>query len=140
MEEATAAWDGIRTGISSGDEACALAATGVASAPKLSECLGAIDAACGAAPEESLEALYELANAASGAAANCLLIAARRSNSEFMEAFVSADGVQHLLGLMGKALHVLAYLAGPHKGASIVLHLEFLAIERVRKSIHPTRP
>ena len=29
--------------------------------------------------------------------------------------------------------------AGPHKGASIVLQLEFLAIECVRKSIHPTR-
>ena len=29
--------------------------------------------------------------------------------------------------------------SGPHKGASIVLQLEFLAIECVRKSIHPTR-
>ena len=29
--------------------------------------------------------------------------------------------------------------AGPHKGASIVLQLECLAIDCVRKSIHPTR-
>ena len=38
------------------------------------------------------------------------------------------------------ALRDDAFLAGPHKGASIVLPFAFLAIECVRKSIHLSRP